>query len=790
MPAMRTHWTAFLWATLVLVGCPGEGDPCVEDATFFAESVWRVMATDCGGCHTTEGRARDSRLLLVYPPEEPSAPNPADTSDPNLALFADFAVSGGERGSPLLHKPLGEQDHGGGTRFAADAPQYLALQEMVGRVQQRPQCYDLTPFPAPVPSGITRRLSRVEFSNALLTLTGVEPANLERLPPDGLGYRYDRVVESQTVSRAHLDAFFDIATEVAQTLLAEQRLDDVEAGCSDAVTPPSQASRAVVIAGASLSLSPAWAVVVPEDPTTGRTVYGEDPVAGLSVDFDVPGDYVIALEIDVTNGPVDFTDALLGGVPVHSFGPSDGPTTLAYEVSVEVSGPQVLTWQLNTEPDFYNLAVTYLHVTIEGPLDPGAASQATERRACAEALVDGLAERAFRRPLSSTEREQLLGLYEEGAASDGASSFRMLLQGILANPNFLYLIESGTQQAPGVFALDDHEVAARLSFALCEQPPDDVLRSAAAAGELRTADEREAQARRLLLLPCARETVRRFLVHWLHMEGLPYINKSPEAFPAWSDDVRAGLVVERDRYLDLLFWDEEADLSLLFTADHAWPDPRSAFLSEVDPSSSTAVTLPAERRGVLGQPALLASTAPFSETSPVERGMFALEQLLCRTLPPPPDDLMVAPPPPDPELSTRERWAEHSNNPDCVKCHEQIDPVGFLFEGFDGIGRYRTEEGGVPVDTTGGVPAMGQAPDELSGLVELGAALAESDLLASCAAKQWMRFALGRNSQPGDAGAAAAVAETLRQDSIREGLLALVRTETFGLRYQAPEDSE
>jgi hypothetical protein len=85
-----------------------------------------------------------------------------------------------------------------------------------------------------------------------------------------------------------------------------------------------QASRAVVIAGASLGLSPPWAVVVPDDPTTGRTVYGQDPVASLSVDFEVPGDYVIALEIDVTNGPVDFTDALLGGVLVHSFGPSDG----------------------------------------------------------------------------------------------------------------------------------------------------------------------------------------------------------------------------------------------------------------------------------------------------------------------------------------------------------------------------------------------------------------------------------------------------------------------------------
>ena len=101
---------------------------------------------------------------------------------------------------------------------------------------------------------------------------------------------------------------------------------------------------------------------------TGRTLFGQDPIASLSVDFDAPGDYSIALEIDVTNGPVDFTDALFGGVLVDSFGETDGPATLAYDVTVEAPGPQVLTWQLNTEPDFYNLAVTYFRVIVDGPL--------------------------------------------------------------------------------------------------------------------------------------------------------------------------------------------------------------------------------------------------------------------------------------------------------------------------------------------------------------------------------------------------------------------------------------
>jgi len=627
---------------------------------------------------------------------------------------------------------------------------------------------------AEAPSGITRRLSNYELERSLDVLIGVRPDSLDRLPPDGLGHSFDRVVESQTVSRAHIDAFFDIATEAADILVGEARLDEIAPSCADAILPPLRSSATVEIIGAALGLGPEWSVQTdPGDPTVSLTVYAPDPSASTSYGFPAAGLYTVSLDIDVTDGPLDEVAAMFGGQSMGVWGAGNGPQTFSYDAVLDRDETVVLDWDLSTNPDYHNLNVVYEVVRIEGPQDPDAATHLDDRRRCAEDLIDTLAPGAFRRPISSGERSDLLSLYDEGAG-DGSSGFRMIFQGIFANASFLYLIEEGESVLDGVYLLDDYEIAARLSYALCEEPPDDTLRSAAAAGEVHTADQIETQARRILEKSCARTTVRRFLGHWLHLNRLESLNKSPEVFPEFTEEVRTGLVSERDAYLDGMFWDEDADLAEFFTTDKSWPDADSAFLSN------------GSRRGILEQPALLAVTAPFDGTSPVARGVFVLEQVLCNHLPPPPVELNVAPPPPDPGLSTRERWAQHSTDEQCRSCHQEIDPIGFLFEEYDGIGQFRTTDGAHPVDATGGVPVLG-IDDGLEGVGDLADTLAGSDELAHCFATQWLRFSLGRLEQPTDLPSTDAMVTVLASQSMREGLIAFVRSPSFSHRYEEVE---
>jgi len=223
-----------------------------------------------------------------------------------------------------------------------------------------------------------------------------------------------------------------------------------------------------------------------------------------------------------------------------------------------------------------------------------------------------------------------------------------------------------------------------------------------------------------------------------------------------------------------MFWDEAADLETFFTSTRSWPDPSSGFLANTT------------RTGILEQPALLAVTAPFDGTSPVRRGVFVLEHILCKPIPPPPAELGVAPPPPDPSLSTRDRWAQHSSDPACEPCHSEIDPIGFLFEEYDGIGQFRSEDEGHPVDATGGVPALG-LDDGLEGVAELAQTLATAHEVSQCFATQWLRFSLGRLEQPADEAAIAAAADVLGSASMREGLVEFVRSPSFRHRYEEVE---
>ena len=639
------------------------------------------------------------------------------------------------------------------------------------------------PTPPPVVelrSTAMRLLSKRELQLTLQTLTSVTPEALELLPPDGSGHGFDRVVEGQTVSRPQADAWQAIAIEVADTLLAERRLDEIAEACRDQIMPPLAPRRATTVVGSSLSYGPQWSADTdPAHPERGGTRYAPDPLISYTHTFATPGRYRLTLEGAVTARSTDSVQLSLDGAMVAQWGEWSGPFSEQVELDVATAGPHVLEIRVTTEPDENNLALYFDALNFDGPMDLGAAFDA-ERDQCAHQLIDTFAPRAFRRPLTAEHRAALVRLYELGAAESFNDGVRMVLQAVLTSPFFLHLVELGAPvpDRPGVYELTPWELAARLSYALCERPPDDALREATATGRL----DLEAHAGRLFDAECGRATAWRFFEQWLHLDRLPELNKDPDAFALWSDDVRAGQLAEARRFLDEIV--DDGDLHSLFSADWAWPDPRSAAvwgLSDVETTTRTAV--PPSRAGILTHPGVLAVTAHFDSTSPVTRGVFVLERILCGSVPPPPPGFDIAPPIPDPSLTTRQRWAAHSANPACRGCHEMIDPIGFAFEGFDAIGRHRTEENGLPIDTAGALPLL---EVDVSDAASAARAIADAPRAASCLAEQWLRFTLGRLRVPTDASAIEHVATALRTGKLRDAFVSIATTETFRQRTEAP----
>ncbi len=635
--------------------------------------------------------------------------------------------------------------------------------------------------PGMASSSSTRRLSIAELRNSYRDVLGVVPTALDGIPPDSLGLTFDRVVNAQTVSAAHLEGFAAAAREAVTTLVATQTLDERVPECTDAILPPLAASTRADVPGTGLAAGPEWAIQPTNVPDALFIQYATEVTLSYAHLFPAPGRYVIELDFDVVDGNGSEIIVSLDGDLVDTITNFSGPP-YAVTVDVAAEGPGVLDYAVNGSGNF-TLLVRGL--SVEGPEDPGAQFVA-EREACVEAVVDRLAPLAFRRPLDPDRRDRILGLVEL-ADGDYGEALKMVFEAIFANPSFLYLVEIGTEldDQPGTFALDAHERAARLSYSLCESPPDAELREAAAADALSSPEQIAPHVRRLLDAPCGKATVQRFFSQLLWLYKVTDLDRDPNQFPAYSSDVAAGMLAETERFLHELVWVENAPLQTLLSADYSWPDPRSAFLYGMDPpAEQTRMQLPDERAGILTQPSVLAVTSTFDTTSPVARGVFVLEHILCEELPPPPPGVMISPPPPDPNATTRERWEQHSADPTCSGCHAQIDPIGFTLEEFDAIGQHRTTENGRAVDPSGGAPAIGAADGSIVGGAALARAVAESPEAVACFARQWLRFSLGRLETESDDESLALVEATLADGSVHDALVAITATAAFTYRFE------
>jgi hypothetical protein len=405
---------------------------------------------------------------------------------------------------------------------------------------------------------------------------------------------------------------------------------------------------------------------------------------------------------------------------------------------------------------------------------------------CVDRFIQQFGSRAYRRPLRADEAQRLRAIYDWGdqntTAEDGV---RMVMEVVLQSPDFLYRPEiGGAEAAPGVVKLTSYEMATRLSYLLRGSMPDPVLLDEAAADRLQTPEQIRAQAERLLQLPQARETFKSFHEQWLDLEHIEALERDAAIYPGYSGEIPALLREETQAFIDHVIFEDGGRLSTLLTAPYTFVEPKlAAFYGLAAPADQGFVKVPTDatrRIGLLTHGSLLALHAQPLQTSPVHRGKFIRESLLCQFLPPPPANQVIMPPDLDPNLTTRQRFSQHSEDAACAGCHALIDPVGLGFENFDAVGRWRDTENGLPIDASGNLLNT-DVDGAFVGAAELATKLAQSEQVADCMMKTWARFAYGRSETLEDACSLEQTRETFEgsQRDIKQLVLALTQTDAF-----------
>jgi hypothetical protein len=418
------------------------------------------------------------------------------------------------------------------------------------------------------------------------------------------------------------------------------------------------------------------------------------------------------------------------------------------------------------------------------PCDPAAMGEAQ----CAGMFIDTFGKRAFRRPLDASDHARYLALHTTVAAEDGfMEGAKTVVTAMLQSPHFLYRSELGGAAKDGLVSLTPHEIASELSYLFWGTMPDATLFAAADAGKLASADEIATQAERLLADPKSDAVLDRFVDEWLLIDNIVNVPKDETVYPGFTPGVRAAMRDETRAVFRQALREGEGTLPALLLSDHTTVSPELATFygfSDTTPGAGGLVDVDlsgTERLGILTRGSVLATHAHPTDSSPIHRGKLLRTRVLCQKLPPPPAGFNVQPPPLDPSLTTRERYIAHASQEPCTSCHQLMDPIGFGFERFDGVGRYRATENGKPIDAAGEIVSTANTNGEFDGTNDLMKTLAESPDTAACFSLQWLRFAYGIEEGPDTQCLADQVAKDFaaggqRMDTL---LVSLARTRHF-----------
>jgi hypothetical protein len=593
------------------------------------------------------------------------------------------------------------------------------------------------------------RLNRVEYANTVRDLLGTSKRPSDDFPADDRGYGYDNIADVLSLSPLQVEMYFDAAEDLID-----------EAMTSTRPVAASLEAEAIEHTGGGLYGGNAWNL------SSAGSVQG-------SVSITTEGSYAIRVRAFQQAGG---DEAAKMKIFVDN---PDGAGIATVDVTATESAPEMYeattTLSVGTQlvgaaftNDFYeeNVADRNLiidRIEVEGPTgvmadnplrarimvcEPAAAAPET----CMREVIESFGRRAYRRPLAAAESDGLLGLASDAIAQgdDVDTAIKLSLRAMLISPSFLFRVEHDTDPASlSAHALSDHELASRLSYFLWSSMPDEGLLMLADNGELNDDTVLRDQVARMLADEKAEALLDNFAGQWLFIRALEDHVPEYAIFPDFDEALRVSMRAETEAFVrELLFG--ELPMNRMLDADFSYVNERLASHYGMDGVTGDELQRTSlsgvERRGLLTQASILMVTSYATRTSPVKRGKWVLEQLLCESPPPPPPGVEGLMQEDVPTGSIRERMEAHRANPVCASCHKAMDPIGFGFEHYDGIGKYRDTDDGFAIDASGELPSG----ETFDGPIELATLLTNDQRLPRCITKQLLTYALGRGTEDFD----------------------------------------
>jgi cytochrome c553 len=409
------------------------------------------------------------------------------------------------------------------------------------------------------------------------------------------------------------------------------------------------------------------------------------------------------------------------------------------------------------------------------------------RREAAKTTATAFAKRAYRRPVSPSEVEHLLKVFDycEKKSIPYEDGVRQMLKAALLSPSFLYRAEEA-KPVPGAYALSPYEIASRLSYFLWSTMPDEELFALAESRKLSDPEVIGQQVARMLKDEKAKALPLNFTTQWLQLEILRTNGPDPTRFPAFTPALCEAMIGEPVAFMAGLVNDNRSILDLL-ESDYTYVNgelARHYGIDGVDGAQFKRVQLTdAKRGGVLGMSAVLTSTSHPLRTSPVVRGKWILSQILNAPPPPPPPNVPLLPKDEGAkdELSLRKRLEKHRTDPVCASCHARIDPLGFGLENFDVLGLWRDKDvRGEAIDASGTLPSG----ESFTGPIELRKVLLKrKEQFARVFTEKLLAYALGRGVEAYDRPVVKEIIAAVTKDGYKMDTLITAIAISYPFRY-------
>ena len=633
------------------------------------------------------------------------------------------------------------------------------------------------------------RLNRTEYQNVIRDLLALKIDPAKYLPSDNSTHGFDNIAGALTMSPALMEAYLSAAGKISRLAMASNTAPTfVE------FNVPDDATQNYHVQGLPFGTR-GGTLIEHEFPADGEYVFRIVPIfeGNMGQANDPFGQILgerLSLTIDGRQVKVFDWDKEIRGTP------RSGVPTPAIPVTAGLHKVGVTFLATNYAPD-NNLNDVFLRSTIEtggipgyqffphlgkvrieGPQHAGRGSDTPSRRRifvctapsgattrqesdCARRIVSTLARQAYRRPVTPADVDTLMEFYTSGRrAGTFDDGIEKALRRLLADPEFVYRRETAPANVPagGTYRISDLALASRLSFFVWSSVPDEELLALAEQGRLHEPATLEKQVRRMVADPKSAALVDNFAGQWLNLRALNTITPNPGVYPDFDDNLRVAFRREVELLFDSIVREDKSVLEFL-TADYTFVDERLARhygIPNVYGSRFRRVSLGADldmRRGLLGKGALMSVTSQATRTSPVTRGKWFLQTFLGVS---PPDPPAVVPPIKPTvqdnagntkEPTMRERMNLHHQNPVCASCHSLFEPIGLSLENFDGIGAWRLQDEGQPIDTAG-VLANGTKIDGVASL--RGLLMQNSEQFVRVIAAKLLTYGLGRGVEDRD----------------------------------------